>query len=331
MLAPRSDVLDAGYAAPFDESAGNMAPDASASSDAGASTDEPTLEGEADVAGDSCAIRTVDLYGAVPEMLIVLDRSLSMSLNRRWEPSKQAVKTISLDYGGLLRFGVSLFPGANGDCAAGQLDVPLAIANSSAIANLVDHTQTSGLTPTGPALTQALRILGDRRPAPDTMVRPAYVLLVTDGAPNCQALPLFPDSAQQDAARAAVRALKDKNIATYVIGYQIESSYQSMMNELAQLGGTARYRAVENAEQIVATFREITKDVVACSFDFDEASDPRFVRVEIDDVSIPLDASDGFSIQGSTITLKGAACAALRDGRGHTVNAQVECREVVLD
>jgi Mg-chelatase subunit ChlD len=331
-LAPISDFQDAGTSAPEGDDQGGAGSGWSGACTVDADISAaPTLEGEANVEVGDCPVRTIDVYGAVPDMLIVLDRSLSMSLNRRWEPSKQAVKTITRDYGGLLRFGMSVFPGAAGDCAQGQLDVPLSIANGSAIADLIDHTQTSGLTPTGPALSQALRILGDRSPVADAAVRPAYVLLVTDGEPNCQALPLFPDSAQQDAARAAVRALKDKNIPTYVIGYQIDASYQGMMNELAQLGGTARYRAVENADQIVTTFREITKDVVKCSFDLSEASDPHFVRVQIDQTSIALDASDGWTIQGKTVTLQGAACTKLRDGRGHVLNAQVECTEVVLD
>lgn len=301
-----------------------------ASLDAGATAPaEPNfVEGQ-----DDCPVRRIDIYEGAPDMLIVLDRSLSMSLNHRWEPSKQAVKSITRDFGGLLRFGMSVFPGAGGDCSQGRLDVPLEIDSSTSIAEVIDETETSGLTPTGPALTQALRELGDRRPGPDmSPSRPGYVLLVTDGEPNCQVLPIFPDTAQQDAARAAVRALRDKNIATYVIGYQIDASSQSLMNELAQLGGTSRYRAVESGEQIVSTFRDITKDVVKCNFDLAEApDDPRKLRVELDETAIPLGASDGWTIQGKSVTLQGAACAKLKDGRGHTLSAQLECTEVVLD
>jgi Mg-chelatase subunit ChlD len=332
-LPPVSDLGDAAARPEEDEAAGAADTHSGASADAGAA-ETPAASGEANVAIGGCEIRTIDVYGGAPDMLVVLDRSLSMSLNRRWEPSKQAVKAISHDFGALLRFGVSVFPGAAGDCAQGQLDVPLSIDNGAAIAELVEHTQTTGLTPTGPALSQALRVLGDRTPALDAQVRPGYVLLVTDGEPNCQPLPIFPDAVQQDAARAAVRALREKNIPTYVIGYQIDPSYQSLMNELAQLGGTARYRPVESAEQIVSTFREITKDVVKCSFDLSELSEPsdaNFVRVKLDQTSIALGTSDGWSLQGNTITLQGAACAKLKDGRGHVLTAQRECTQVVLD
>jgi Mg-chelatase subunit ChlD len=329
---PVPDVRDAGSTPGSDDDDREPAPVTPLPSlDAGLG-EETTAAGEVNRgAGADCPVRTIDIYGLAPDVLIVFDRSLSMSLNRRWEPSKQAVETITRDFGSLLRFGISVFPGSAGDCAQGQLDVPLAIDNGSAIAELVEQTQTGGLTPTGPALTQALHILGDRSPTPDGERRAGYVLLVTDGEPNCQALPLFPDTSQQEAARAAVRALKEKNIPTYVVGYQIDASYQSTMNELAQLGGTSRYRPVESADEIVTTFREITQDVVKCSFDLSDVTDPRFVRVQIDGTSSAFDASDGWTIQGRTVTLQGTSCAKLRDGRGHMVNAQVECSEVVLD
>lgn len=281
---------------------------------------------------EDCSVRHIDVYAGAPDMLIVLDRSLSMSLNHRWEPSRQAVKSITRDFGGLLRFGMSVFPGAGSDCSQGRLDVPLAIDNGASVADVIDQTETSGLTPTGPALSQALRILGDRSPRPDESPRPAYVLLVTDGEPNCQALPIFADTAQQDAARSAVRALREQNIATYVVGYQIDANSQSLMNELAQLGGTSRYRAVESGDQIVSTFRDITKDVVKCTFDLSEApEDPLRLRVELDGLAIAIGAGDGWTIQGKSVTLQGAACAKLKDGRGHTLSAQLECSEVVLD
>ena len=315
--APEADAAAPEPTASAEQEAPNLA-----SLDAGGET-----AAEPELAAEGCApARPLDLHGAAPDMLIVLDRSLSMSLNRRWESSKQAVKTITRDFGGLLRFGMSVFPGSGGECAQGRLDVPLALDNGDAISTLVDQTEASGLTPTGAALNQALRILSGEASA-----RNAYVLLVTDGEPNCHALPLFPDTAQQDAARAAVRALREKNIPTYVIGYQIDAAHQGLMNDLAVLGGTSSYRPVASSEQIVATFREITKEVVKCSFDVGETPDARRVRVEIDGQAVALGASDGWKVEGQSITLQGAACAKLQDGRGHSVSAQLECGEVVLD
>ncbi|HEX6239603.1 MAG TPA: vWA domain-containing protein, partial [Polyangiales bacterium] len=236
----------------------------------------------------------MDAYGLAPDMLIVLDRSLSMLQGLRWDPSKQAVKTITSEFEGLIAFGLEYFPGGDlndiggllgagnlggllggagtagaadlggllgGGATAGagnfgglfgggtaggaalacggaeKIDVPLMRKNAGPIATSVDATFPNGFTPTGPALTVALQALGDRRLQLDQAVKPAYVLLVTDGDPRCG---VADDPAQQESARAAVKALKSANIPTYVFGYQIDAAYQPLMNELAMLGGTQR-------------------------------------------------------------------------------------------
>jgi hypothetical protein len=287
--------------------------------------------------GGVCETRTINAYEGAPDILLVLDRSESMSLYGRWNPSRMAVKTITTDFGGLINFGLSSFPGEMGACSPGKLEVPLMINNAGPIATWLNAARTNGFTPTGPALTEALKILGDRRPTLDVTSKPAYVVLVTDGEPTCQGIPTipgiiaFPDQMQQDNARAAVKALKEANIPTYVIGYQIDPMWQPLMNELAMLGGTQMYRGAESADQVVTTFREITKDVVKCSFDLAEApANPRYVRVEIDKQTVPLNSADGWVVNGKTVTLQGGSCAKLKDGKGHLLNAQVECNEIVL-
>jgi hypothetical protein len=92
------------------------------------------------------------------------------------------------------------------------------------------------------------------------------------------------------------------------------------------------YRSAESADQVVATFRDITKDVVKCSFELAEVpADPKYVRVEIDKKTVPLNAADGWVVSGKTVTLQGGSCATLKDGKGHLLNAQVECTEIVLN
>lgn len=282
--------------------------------------------------GNVCEARTIDAFGSAPDMLIVMDRSLSMQLYGRWDPSKTAVKTLTRDFEGLMGFGLSLFPGDGGTCSPGKLDVPLMTRNAAPIATALDRTNPNGFTPTGPALQEALKILGDRNSGLDgATAKAGYVLLVTDGEPSCAAIPGLVDQAQRDAAKAAVQALKAANIPTYVIGYQIDPNFQPLMNELAQLGGTMMYRPAESADQVVETFRQITKDVVKCSFDLAEVPpDPRFVRVEIDMKTVELNAADGWVIEGKTVTLQGGSCGMLKDGRGHLLNAQVECQIVEL-
>jgi Mg-chelatase subunit ChlD len=294
------------------------------------------------VGPSTCATQTIDAYGSTPDMMIVLDRSLSMTLYNRWQPSKSAVQTITSEFERLVSFGLVMFPGmgstnpldlllGTGGCAGGEkVDVPMKVLNASAIAQAINGTQTMGLTPTGAGLGAALQALGDRKPGLDAVVKPGYVLLVTDGEPSCDPT-VSPDTAQQDAAIMAVKALKAANIPTYVIGYQIDAMWQPLMNQMAMEGGTGMYHAAESSDQIIQTFREITKDVVKCSFELSKPpADPKFVRVTIDKKTVALNAADGWVIQGTTVTLQGGSCATLKDGKGHALNAQIECNEVTL-
>jgi uncharacterized protein YegL len=210
-----------------------------------------------------------------------------------------------------------------------KLDVPIMLKNAAPIAMSMDATMPNGFTPTGAALTTALKILGDRNQQLDATVKPGSVLLVTDGDPRCG---LEVDTSQQDAARTAVKALKAAGIPTYVVGYQIDPNFAGLMNELAVLGGTKEFHGVENGDQIVAVFREITKDVIKCTFSLDAVPEnPKKVRVQIDGVSVPLNAADGWVIDGKNVTLQGGSCNTLKDGKGHNLQAQVECTEIVLN
>ena len=305
-----------------------------------------------------CSNKVINAYGLVPDMLIVLDKSTSMMTGNRWEPSKQAVQTITKEFEALISFGLEYFPAGDGGLGTiggvggliggllggggmggappaamcggmEKLDVPLALNNAQPITDSMNATMPAGFTPTGPALDVALKILGARTPQLDTEVKPAFVLLVTDGDPRCN---IAEDPAQQEAARAAVRALKMANIPTYVFGFQIDGNYRTLMDELAMLGGTMHYYPVESRDQIVAAFRDVTKDVIKCTFSLDTIpDDPKRVRVQIDGKSIPLNAADGWVIDGNNVTLQGGSCAMLKDGMGHTLAAQVECKEVILN
>jgi hypothetical protein len=274
----------------------------------------------------ACEAREVDVYGNTPEMMIVLDRSSSMTMGGRWEPSKQALKMITQDFDRLIAFGLEVFPGSAQDtCGPGTVAVAPKPLNAMAIAQAADATQANvPSTPTGAALETAAMALGDRNPQLDqTRARPAFVLLITDGQPNCTFFP--PDPAQEMAAITAATHLKMLNIPTYVLGYEIEEAARPVMNSIAMAGGTDHYYPAESAADLQMAFREITKDVVRCEFELNEQADTTRVDVKLDGKSINLDPADGWEINGRTVTLKGQSCATLKDGAAHPVSVQVAC------
>jgi hypothetical protein len=245
----------------------------------------------------------------------------------RWAPSTAAVKELTSKYQSLVSFGLEIFP-AGFTCEPGILDVPMAVNNAAKIASAIGSAVPIGITPTAQSLRNALMFVGDRHPAGDVTATPAFVVLVTDGEPNC------PDADTPDPTNNAIEACKalfDASVPVYVIGYEIAATGEGTMNAMAQAGGTEKYFPVENQADLEAAFDKITKDVVRCEFELSaEPADPSYVRVTIDGKTIVLDTDDGWKIDGRKITLGGGACNTLKDGADHLLNANVECEPVIV-
>jgi Mg-chelatase subunit ChlD len=277
-----------------------------------------------------CEKRVVRAQSVIPEVLIVLDKSASMAAGLRWDPSRLAVEKLVSDFDNRVAFGLSIFPGggALGLCDPGVLDVPLKVGNAAAITQRIDSDTPFGITPTAQTLDNALKYMGNRQVELDGPGRPpGYVLLVTDGQPNC------PDLDHLDPVQSsvnAVTALRQAQVKTFVIGYDIGLGGDTM-NQLAAAGGTDHYYPVENQQDLAQAFAEISKGIVSCTFELSETPpDPRYVRVVLDGKTVVLNQTDGWVITGKVVTLRGGSCAALRDGHEHQLESQVECTPVLL-
>ncbi|MEY4510427.1 MAG: hypothetical protein RLZZ450_2549 [Pseudomonadota bacterium] len=276
--------------------------------------------------GDTCESKSISAHSTPPDMLIVLDKSLSMAPTR-WAPSTAAVRALTSKYQTLVSFGLEIFP-AGFTCEPGILDVPLALNNAAKIDMSIAAAIPIGITPTAQSLRNALKFLGDRTSSGDNTSTPTFVVLVTDGEPNCM------DDATPDPPKnsiEAAQALFDAGILVYVIGYEIGAPGEPTMNAMAMAGGTDKYFPVENQADLEAAFDKITEDVVRCEFDLSEVpADPSYVRVTIDGDTVPLDDPDGWSIDERKITLTGGSCATLKDGSSHLLAAKVECAPVMV-
>lgn len=213
-----------------------------------------------------------------PDMMIVLDRSGSMTEGGRWQPSVSAVRRITMELQARIRFGLAMFPDpamqnngamtvgsafdcllqpdpqmcldmlnlmtSNGSCAPGNVVVPIADANAMAIGTALDRTQPSGGTPTSGTLEALLTTYANAPAGPDAMgVHAKYVLLVTDGQPTCPAgNGQDTTPADIDASNKAIDALLAKEVRTYVIGYdttgQGNEKLAQVLDGFAQRGGT---------------------------------------------------------------------------------------------
>ena len=196
-----------------------------------------------------------------PDMLIVLDRTMSMHRQPSGDPAPQnqhelskwylainAIETVTTEYEERLRFGLELFPrdpddgscvtlteridgktATNSECDQGEMLISPNTSTASAIALALDPETTllCNTTPIGAGLNTAATHLAKLK----SPIRPQYALLVTDGQDTCET----PDPVKR------VQALAAAFVSTFVVGF--DSSGKGIdpktLNNMACAGRTA--------------------------------------------------------------------------------------------
>lgn len=308
----------------------------------GAAGGENTANGDdQNIGPEVCESLAIRAEPVAPDMLIVLDRSLSMTGTGksglpRWPASVSGLKSVTTQLDQAMRFGLMVFPGNSTEfCAKGEMRVELDFDRAPPIAQALDATSPAGGTPTADSLRLAREVLNRDRNIPDAVQRSKYVLLVTDGAPTCKVdaangITSGPDEAN---TYAAVGELAQDKIKTYVVGYDTrDSQHEASLDEMARRGATGDtvHRAVEDEAGLIAELERITATAVSCSYVLENApGDPRFVRVAIDGQSYPLGSAWELA-DATTVSLLGPACDVLRDGKAHALEITVECEPVEI-
>ncbi len=275
--------------------------------DGGVSNKPPGCGQKAD--GTFCDCVDTPLFADPPNMYFLLDRSGSMAENDKWDAVRVVVAQILRSLGPRANFGATVFPGFDdtqcslprevlpispGDPPGGQQDGPTTKKLLTVTAG-----PPSGGTPTAEALRTVLQRLRNAKGK-------TFVILATDGGPNCNASgactvdlcqpnienvpgcapggqnccapPVgVPESCLDSAAtQSAVAALKSAGIPVYVIGLPGTSTpaYANLLDQLALAGGTAlpaspKYYRVDstNSAVLLAALKKIAAQIVAtCEF-----------------------------------------------------------------
>jgi hypothetical protein len=270
----------------------------------------------------------------------------------RWAPSVAALKTTTAALQDRVRFGLMIFPAAGagdelrgGGCKPGTVSVAPALKTADKIAMKLDaETPDGDSTPIAGTLKAAHAALGTSIVGPDAMPKPKYVLLVTDGGPNCtvdgtSAEKLFsaPTYEQcQMQSYAEVDSLTKDGIKTFVIGYDTQAipALIPILDGLASRGGTGetKHRVVTDENSLLAAIEAIAGKATTCTFQLDQAPpDVKKIRVTLDGVDRA--NGDGWELTGDrTIELRGQACADIMDiNVEHTLTINVECRDVIIE
>ncbi len=269
--------------------------------------------------------------GDPPDMLIVLDRSGSMTdildpfdfippWDIKWDVMKTALESITEATESNIRYGLAAFP-TDTDCAVadGAL-VPIDIDNHDAIENWLEDTSNApnGNTPAHLGLQNALGIYNSITPNPDGR----YVLFATDGVPNCGDEDPYPLTV------GAVNDLAAAGINTFVLGFGgITFLDDDLLNDAALAGGVPKpggpphYYHADDPDALQTALEDIMGGIIqpSCSYELAELPpDPNDVTVTIDGDTVPRSPgqNDGWDYYPDehTITFFGSYCDDIMNG-----------------
>ena len=153
--------------------------------------------------GGLCACKEIDQIP--PTLYVLLDRSGSMgdkvppSTITKWDQVRLALvdaKTGALRaLGGRISVGMALFPTQRANnCAAGSEVLPVTVGSTmiyDRIGFILTSATPGGSTPTASSIEVLIAKL-------EALPKPAYLLLATDGAPNCGSTPCSADRCEYD-------------------------------------------------------------------------------------------------------------------------------------
>ncbi len=285
--------------------------------------------------------------GDIPDLHLVVDRSGSMffpvnifqpQLGSKWDVMRRTLGKLISTYSTNIRFGLSLYPDpAKGECGAGKIDVGLTLGAGTPTKAVLDAAFPFGSTPTHTTLDVVRAYLA----TVPLGKGPRYVLLATDGLPNCGAQP---NSNTSTEALAAVQALVAAGVKVYVVGFgEIIAGNPTLLNQLAVAGGVPntqgpfKFYAATNEQELKQAFFNIAGGLVPppCTYKLQSAPpDPDLVTVTFDGQPVPrsLSSTNGwnYTSNGTEITFFGNACDLLRTGSVKQVDFAFGCKGPVI-
>lgn len=267
------------------------------------------------------------LTRVAPNVMLVLDRSGSMaqtiasnSTTSKWDDLKTAVTSLVQGYDGEMRLGASLFS-SDGDCAPGNIDVALAPNAGQSVLGKLASYKPDGNTPTATTLDNVIA-----KGMLDDPTRGNYVVLATDGLPNC--------SDTDVTARITKLYNATPSVKTYVIGLGAATNTNpTLLNQWADAGHTARsgsvhYYQTNSPADLKAAFDAIVGGIVSCDFKMGQAApDPSLITVTENGTAISPSPTNGWTYDASTdtVTLHGTSCDMLRSDASTKVGVLYGC------
>jgi len=322
-----------------------------------------------------CGDQRLPVVENPPNLNFVIDHSASMgdpldgTTLSKYENARIALSRVLRAVGHRVNYGAAVFPGLSDvtGCEAGEQLVQVGLGdppsfaregkNGKKLADLLERLQIAGVKGGTPVSATLVALQAEM----SRLVGTTYVVLVTDGAPNCNqegqcdadaCIPNIEGLANctalvncctpspedpkanlgcvdDQASVDAVLALAAAGISTYVVGMPGSEAYASVLDSMAVAGGTARagalkYYAVSDTDALEAALRGIAASLaISCEIPLDYVPDDRsFVNVYFDDMLVQYDPKDGWEwTPDGGLSIRGEACDRL--GSGDVLEVQI--------
>jgi hypothetical protein len=305
--------------------------------------DAPT---HACVPGGGCASQAVMVKPVPPNLLVVLDRSCSMTevvtgTQTKWMIAVGALSKLTTDYNARIRFGLTLFPDTvTPNCGQGAIPIPVGDANESAIQALLTASlaKADPYFPDGPCVTNidTAVLQGAAEPALAATDRGSYLLLVTDGKQSGCSL-----GGGDAGTLAAITDLQtNKLVSTFVVGFGSGVDV-AQMNAFADAGGvpsgdpTTHFYKAEDQASLDTALAVIAAKTLSCTYALATVPpDPAkiYVFFDKDPAGVPRDPSHvggwDYDATHNQVTFYGASCAELKSGQVTDLDIVLDCNQL---
>jgi len=304
----------------------------------------------------NCAAVNQGAIRQPPDILIVQDKSGSMkdssdgncssncSSKSKWSQVTAALNQVVGATDTTVNWGLKFFSD-NDACGANKAPVvAIGAGNAAAIASAIKNTSPSGNTPTRDAVSTGAAYL---MTVSDS--NPKYLLLATDGLPNCpagcsltnpsSACTMTDNPAEDRAATDAVAAAAAAGLPTFVVGVGMTGA-DATLNAMAvaggrpQTGAATSFYSVSDTASLVTALNSILGRVASCKFNIGAAPNTMtsvdYIDVFGDGTKIPQDPShangwDYTNAAHTAIEVHGPTCDAILAGTIMTVTVTFQC------
>jgi hypothetical protein len=292
-----------------------------------------------------------------PDILIVLDASGSMNedamnmsctngcgATSKWALMTPAINTVVGQTETDVNWGLKFFADMGSTCGVNATTVAVNVAtmNAGPVATAITgRTATNGgvtngsRTPTRAAMQAAVTYLTAL-----TDGNPKYIVLATDGSPNCPASGNS-DTDDSPGAIAAVGAAATAGIPTFVVGIATAGGMaDTTLNSMAVAGGfpqtgqATQYYGVASTTEFANVLRALVTVATTCQYSIptpptsDGTTSKEDIAVDSNTGAIPQDATNGWTYTDNShnsITLHGSSCDAVMAGTITTVTIIFNC------